>query len=148
MKFPVLLSGLGCHTVKCSEILAHIELLYNPRVNKVFILHFTLLHTSKFRGWHSSLGYCSIEHFFIRCFGNLNRNMRHCDVIWPCGMWFLTNLVPSATRLKMSLTSDSGCTNKFEFWLTNNYKVLHVPFNFLPRWQHPCWRFKVCRIKS
>ena len=36
MKFPVLWSGLGCYTVKCSEILAHIELLYNPRVNKVF----------------------------------------------------------------------------------------------------------------
>ena len=42
MKFPVLWSGLGCYTVKCSEILAHIELLYNPRVNKVLTsLHFT-----------------------------------------------------------------------------------------------------------
>jgi len=31
-------------------------------------------------------------------------------------------LVPSATRLKMSLTSSSGCTQKFEFfhWLTKN----------------------------
>ena len=38
MKFPVLWSGLCCYTVKCSEILhvAHIKLLYNPRVNKVF----------------------------------------------------------------------------------------------------------------
>ena len=36
MKFPVLWSGVGCYTVKCSEILAHIELLYNPRVSKVF----------------------------------------------------------------------------------------------------------------
>ena len=35
MKFPVLWSCLGCYTVKCSQILAHIELLYNPRVNKV-----------------------------------------------------------------------------------------------------------------
>ena len=25
--------------LKCSEILAHIELLYNPRVNKVFTSH-------------------------------------------------------------------------------------------------------------
>ena len=44
--FPVLWSGLCCDTVKCSEILAeilaHIELLYNRRVNKVFTsLHFT-----------------------------------------------------------------------------------------------------------
>ena len=29
-------AGLCCCTVKCSEILAHIKLLYNPRVNKVF----------------------------------------------------------------------------------------------------------------
>ena len=36
MKFPVLWSGLYCYTVKCSKILAHIKLLYNPRVNKVF----------------------------------------------------------------------------------------------------------------
>ena len=42
MKFPVLWSGLSCYTVKSSEILAHIELLYNPRVNKVF----THSHTS------------------------------------------------------------------------------------------------------
>ena len=36
MKFPVLWSGLGCCSVKCSEILAHIELSKkNPRVNKV-----------------------------------------------------------------------------------------------------------------
>ena len=37
MKFPVLWSGLaiGCCSVKCSEILAHIELPKNPRVNKV-----------------------------------------------------------------------------------------------------------------
>ena len=36
MKFPVLWSGLDCYTVKCTEILAHIELPYNPRINKVF----------------------------------------------------------------------------------------------------------------
>ena len=40
MKFPVLWSGLCCYTEgwggKCSEILATIKLLYNPRVNKVF----------------------------------------------------------------------------------------------------------------
>ena len=39
MKFPVLWSGLCCYTEgwsgKCSEILATIKLLYNPRVNKV-----------------------------------------------------------------------------------------------------------------
>ena len=44
IKFPVFWSGLCCCTVKCSEILAHIELLYNPRVNKVFTSHFTSLH--------------------------------------------------------------------------------------------------------
>ena len=37
---PVLWSGLCCYTEgwggKCSEILATIKLLYNPRVNKVF----------------------------------------------------------------------------------------------------------------
>ena len=32
----MLWSDLCCNTEKCSEILAHIELLYNPRVNKVF----------------------------------------------------------------------------------------------------------------
>ena len=38
MKFPVLWSGLGCEIL---EILAHIELPFNPRVNKVFTsLHF------------------------------------------------------------------------------------------------------------
>ena len=46
MKFPVLWSGLCCYTEgwggKCSEILATIKLLYNPRVNKVF-RHFTSL---------------------------------------------------------------------------------------------------------
>ena len=41
MKFPVLWPGLCCYTEagwggKCSEILATIKLLYNPRVNKVF----------------------------------------------------------------------------------------------------------------
>jgi len=37
-------------------------------------------------------------------------------------MRFLTILVPSATRLKMSLMSSSGRTKKFEFfhWLTKN----------------------------
>ena len=35
----MLWSGLYCYTVKCSEILAHIKLLYNPRVNKVFTSH-------------------------------------------------------------------------------------------------------------
>ena len=44
MKFPVLWSGLCCCTVKFSEILAHIKLLYNPRVNKVFTSHLTSLH--------------------------------------------------------------------------------------------------------
>ena len=45
MKFPVFWSGLDCYTVECSEILAYIELLYNPRVNKVFTsLHFTSPH--------------------------------------------------------------------------------------------------------
>ena len=43
MKFPVLWSGLCCYTEgwggKCSEILATIKLLYNPRVNKVFTIH-------------------------------------------------------------------------------------------------------------
>ena len=44
MKFLMLWSGLCCCTVKCSEILAHIKLLHNPRVNKVFTsLHFTSL---------------------------------------------------------------------------------------------------------
>ena len=38
-EFPVLWTGLCCYTVKCSEILAHIKLLYNPRVNKVFTIH-------------------------------------------------------------------------------------------------------------
>ena len=38
----MLWSGLGCYTVKCSEILAHIELLYNPRVNNVFTIHYSL----------------------------------------------------------------------------------------------------------
>ena len=33
------IAGLGCYTVKCSEILAHMEQLYNPRVNK-YSLHF------------------------------------------------------------------------------------------------------------
>ena len=41
MKFPVLWSGLCCYTEgwggKCSEILATIKLLYNARLNKVFI---------------------------------------------------------------------------------------------------------------
>ena len=41
MKFLVLWSGLCCYTEglgeKCLEILAMIKLLYNPRVNKVFI---------------------------------------------------------------------------------------------------------------
>ena len=32
----MLWSGLCCCTVKCSEILAYLKLLYNPRVNKVF----------------------------------------------------------------------------------------------------------------
>ena len=45
MKFPVLWSGLCCYTEvwggKCSEILATIKLLYNPRVNKVFKFTFT-----------------------------------------------------------------------------------------------------------
>ena len=45
MKFPVLWSGLCCYTKgwggKCSEILATIKLLYNPRVNKVFTFTFT-----------------------------------------------------------------------------------------------------------
>ena len=38
----------------------------------------------------------------------------------PCALRII--LVPSATRLKMSLTSSSGCTKKFEFfhWLTKN----------------------------
>ena len=45
MKSPVLWSGLGCYPVKCSEKLSHIELLYNPRVNKVFTsLHSENLH--------------------------------------------------------------------------------------------------------
>ena len=46
MKFPVLWSGLCCYTEgwggKCSEILAMIKLLYNPRVNKVFTSLFTI----------------------------------------------------------------------------------------------------------
>ena len=45
MKFPVLWSGLCCYSEgwggKCSEILATTELLYNPRVNKVFTFTFT-----------------------------------------------------------------------------------------------------------
>ena len=40
MKFPLFCSGLCGYTEgwggKCSEILATVELLYNPRVNKVF----------------------------------------------------------------------------------------------------------------
>ena len=40
MKFPVLWYGLCCFTEgwygKCSEILARMKLLYNPRVNKIF----------------------------------------------------------------------------------------------------------------
>ena len=46
MKFLVLWSGLCCYTEgwggKCSEILATIKLLYNPRVNKVFTSLFTI----------------------------------------------------------------------------------------------------------
>ena len=49
MKFPVLWSGLCCNTVKCSKILAHIKLLYNPRVNKVFS-SLTSLHKDKQTG--------------------------------------------------------------------------------------------------
>ena len=45
MKFPVLWSRLCCCTVKCSEILAHIKLLYNPRVNKVFTFTFRFTFT-------------------------------------------------------------------------------------------------------
>ena len=29
--------------MKCSKILAHIELLYNPRVNKVFTIKYSLV---------------------------------------------------------------------------------------------------------
>ena len=36
LKFPMLWSVLCCYTVKCSEMLAHTKLHYNPRVNKVF----------------------------------------------------------------------------------------------------------------
>ena len=60
MKFPVLWSGLCCYTEgwggKCSEILATIKLLYNPRVNKVF----TSIH--KFTKNHRHyLRHCSIQ---------------------------------------------------------------------------------------
>ena len=45
MKFPVLWSGLCRYTEgwgeKCSEILATIKLLYNPRVNKVFTIKYS-----------------------------------------------------------------------------------------------------------
>ena len=45
MKFPVLWSGLCCSSEgwggKCSEILATITLLYNPRVNIVFTFNLT-----------------------------------------------------------------------------------------------------------
>ena len=51
MKFPVSWPGLCCYTEgwggKCSEILATIKLLYNPRVNKVFTsLHLALFTAS------------------------------------------------------------------------------------------------------
>ena len=64
MKFPVLWSGLGCYTVKFSEILAHMELLYNPRVNKVF----TSLHT---------LDLQKIFNALHRCYANLFRFSLH-----------------------------------------------------------------------
>ena len=38
MKLTVLWYGLDCYTARCLEILAHIELPYNLRVNKVFII--------------------------------------------------------------------------------------------------------------
>ena len=67
MKFPVLWSGLCCCTVKCSEILAHIEVLYNPRVNKVFT-SLTSLHVA----WKMQVKLCylhrivcSNEHLFL-----------------------------------------------------------------------------------
>ena len=54
MKFPVLWSGLCCYTEgwggKCSEILATIKLLYNPRVNKVFT-HSQLLYITMKLAW-------------------------------------------------------------------------------------------------
>ena len=46
MKFPVWWSGLCCSSEgwggKCSELLAAIKLLYNPRVNIVFTNSLTL----------------------------------------------------------------------------------------------------------
>ena len=56
MKFLVLWSGLCCYTVKCSEILAHIKLLYNERVNKVFTSHFTLEARRVLRGRGMGVG--------------------------------------------------------------------------------------------
>ena len=71
--------------------------------------------------------------------------------IFLSSVWKDTNLmvcilVPSATRLKMSLTSSSVYTQKFEFfhWLTKkwmrsrseNYKALRIPFYFRPEWPH------------
>ena len=48
---------LGCYTVKCLEILAHIELLYNLRVNKVFTsLHFTSLHFTSHSQYRCTVG--------------------------------------------------------------------------------------------
>ena len=60
MKFPVLWSGLCCCTVKCSKILAHIKLLYNPRVNKVF----TSLHNPRVNKVFTSLHFTTHADFF------------------------------------------------------------------------------------
>ena len=48
MKFLMLWSGLCCHTVKCSQILVTMKLLYNPWVNKVF----TSLHLNASHSFH------------------------------------------------------------------------------------------------
>ena len=59
-------------------------------------------------------------------------------------------LVPCGTPFKMSLTSSSGCTKKFEIfsladknWMRSrneNCKALRIPFYFRPGWRQNRWR--------
>ena len=51
-----------------------------------------------------------------------NINYRNLECFFVTAFYKTTILVPSATRLRMSLTSSPGRTKKFEFfhWLTKN----------------------------
>ena len=71
MKFPVLWSGLcfSSEGWKCSEILATIKLLYNPRVNIVFTFTFTFTATTTRHSY-------SVRFFRLLCSqtGRIRRN--------------------------------------------------------------------------